>query len=68
MVVWYADGLIGAAADSMEDEDLGEGWRRSGGAFSHPLTSVYFFRDDGFSKARWPPCTKLNPVLTKRLI
>lgn len=52
MVVWYADGIIGAAADTMEDENLEEGWRRLGGAFSLPLQEDYFFREGGLSKAR----------------
>lgn len=42
MVVWYADGIIGAAADTMEDENLEEGWRRLGGAFSPPNLSIFF--------------------------
>jgi hypothetical protein len=36
MVVWYASGITGGSAGTMEEENLKSGWRRLGGAFSIP--------------------------------
>jgi hypothetical protein len=52
MVVWYAGAIRGGSANTMEEENLKSGWRRSGGVIFAPLTRGYLFRASGLSKAR----------------
>ena len=53
MVVWHASAITGGSADTMEEENLKEGWRRLGGAFSPPPDErIIFFAESGLSKAR----------------
>ena len=46
MVVWYAAEIIGASADTMEEEGLKGGCRRLGVCFRHPRGELSFL-------ARW---------------
>lgn len=46
MDVWYTGAITSGSADTMEEENLKQGWRRLGGAFSPPEEGL------SFSKAR----------------
>ena len=45
MVVWYAGAIRGGSGNTMEEENLKSGWRRSGGSFSPPDEGLSFSRE-----------------------